>query len=79
MSTKLGEIADFLEAHGGIFPGNRDQFISRIAPLTATDTDSITFLSNRQFLAHLQDTEAGCVLVAPGPKSWPATDWPEPW
>ena len=65
MSTKLGEIADFLEAHGGVFHGNRDQFISRIAPLTAADTDSITFLSNRQFLAHLQDTEAGCVLVAP--------------
>ena len=65
MSTKLGEIADFLGAHGGVFHGNRDQSIGRIAPLKAADTDSITFLSNRQFLAHLQDTEAGCVLVAP--------------
>lgn len=65
MSYQLGEIADFLQAYGGVFQGDRSHCVTRIASLKTADAHSITFLSNRQFLAHLQDTAAACVIVAP--------------
>ena len=65
MSYQLGEIADFLQAYGGVFQGDRSHCVTRIASLKTADAHSITFLSNRQFLAHLQDTVAACVIVAP--------------
>ena len=65
MSYQLGEIADFLQVYGGVFHGDRQQQITHIAPLKTAGVQSITFLSNRQFLAHLQSTSATCVIVAP--------------
>ena len=65
MSYQLGEIADFLQAYGGVFHGERSQRIARIAPLKTADAHSITFLSNRHFLPHLQESTVACVIVAP--------------
>ena len=65
MSYQLGEIADFLQAYDGVFQGDRSHCVTRIASLKTADAHSITFLSNRQFMAHLQDTVAACVIVAP--------------
>lgn len=65
MSYSLGEIADFLQAHGGVLHGDRHQNVARIAPLKTADAHSITFLSNRHFLPHLQESTAACVIVAP--------------
>lgn len=65
MAKKLSEIADFLHTHGGTFHGNGNLPIERIAPLKEADANSISFLSNRQWLDTLKDTQAACVLIAP--------------
>jgi UDP-3-O-[3-hydroxymyristoyl] glucosamine N-acyltransferase len=44
-------------------PGER--LIQRIGPLDSADTTTIGFLSNPRYRSQLQDTAAGCVIVAP--------------
>ena len=44
-------------------PGER--LIQRIGPLDSADGTTISFLSNPRYRAQLQDTAAGCVIVAP--------------
>ncbi|MEY2873524.1 MAG: UDP-3-O-(3-hydroxymyristoyl)glucosamine N-acyltransferase [Pseudomonadota bacterium] len=42
------------------------RLISRVGPLAGADAGTISFLSNPRYRAQLQDTAAGCVIVAPG-------------
>jgi UDP-3-O-[3-hydroxymyristoyl] glucosamine N-acyltransferase len=42
-----------------------DRLIHRIGPLDSADATTISFLSNPRYRAQLQDTAAGCVIVAP--------------
>ena len=42
-----------------------ERLIQRIGPLDSADGTTISFLSNPRYRAQLQDTAAGCVIVAP--------------
>jgi len=42
-----------------------DRLILRIGPLDSADATTISFLSNPRYRTQLQDTSAGCVIVAP--------------
>ncbi|WP_338413059.1 UDP-3-O-(3-hydroxymyristoyl)glucosamine N-acyltransferase [uncultured Sphaerotilus sp.] len=42
-----------------------DRLIHRIGPLDSADATTVSFLSNPRYRSQLQDTAAGCVIVAP--------------
>jgi UDP-3-O-[3-hydroxymyristoyl] glucosamine N-acyltransferase len=58
----LGEIAARL---GGELIGDPALPIVRLAPLETAGTDAIAFLSHPRYVAQLQRSAAGCVIVAP--------------
>ena len=67
-SVRLHEVqaalgGDLVSQDGSAASG--DQPIHRIGPLDSADAATISFLSNPRYRAQLQDTAAGCVIVAP--------------
>lgn len=67
-SVRLHEVqaalgGDLVSNDGAASPG--DRLIHRIGPLDSADATTISFLSNPRYRAQLQDTAAGCVIVAP--------------
>ena len=67
-AISLGEIVDFV---GGEFAGDRDHGITTVASLATAAADQLSFLSNRKYLADLNATGAGAVLV---PKNLEGSD-----
>src|ERR1041385_9099697 len=59
-AISIGEIVDFV---GGEFTGSRDAPIESVAPLASAQSDQLTFLSNRKYVAELAATKAGAILV----------------
>ena len=59
-AVSLGEIVDLV---GGEFAGDRDHTIKAVSPLVTAAADQLSFLSNRKYLADLNATRAGAVLV----------------
>jgi len=57
----LGELARLLD---GELIGDPSRVVSRIAPLETADADSIGFLAHPRYVAQLQTTAAGCVIVS---------------
>jgi len=49
---------------GGELLGNPQQLIHRIGPLDGADVLTVSFLANRRYVASLQRSAAGCVLVS---------------
>ena len=67
-SVRLHEVqaalgGDLVSNDGAASPG--DRLIHRIGPLDSADATTISFLSNPRYRAQLQDSAAGCVIVAP--------------
>jgi UDP-3-O-[3-hydroxymyristoyl] glucosamine N-acyltransferase len=60
--VRAGELSRQL---GGELVGDADLVLRRIAPLETADADCISFLASARHRAQLQDTSAGCVIVAP--------------
>jgi UDP-3-O-[3-hydroxymyristoyl] glucosamine N-acyltransferase len=60
--VRTGELVAQL---GGELLGDPETVLRRIAPLEGAGADSIGFLSNPRYLAQLQASAAGCVIVAP--------------
>jgi UDP-3-O-[3-hydroxymyristoyl] glucosamine N-acyltransferase len=56
---------DILAALGGELVGDGALRIARIAPLEAATAESISFIANPRYRAQLEQTRAGCVIVAP--------------
>jgi len=67
-AVSLGEIVDLV---GGEFAGDRDHTIKAVSPLVTAAADQLSFLSNRKYLADLNATRAGAVLV---PKNLEGSD-----
>ncbi len=67
-AISLGEIVDFV---GGEFAGDRDHGITTVGSLATAAADQLSFLSNRKYLADLNATGAGAVLV---PKNLEGSD-----
>ena len=61
MHATLGELARLLD---GELIGDPSRVVSRIAPLETADADSIGFLAHPRYVAQLQTTAAGCVIVS---------------
>ena len=61
MHASLGELARLLD---GELIGDPARVVSRIAPLETADADSIGFLAHPRYVAQLQTTAAGCVIVS---------------
>jgi UDP-3-O-[3-hydroxymyristoyl] glucosamine N-acyltransferase len=59
--ASLGELARLLD---GELIGDPARVVSRIAPLETADADSIGFLAHPRYVAQLQTTAAGCVIVS---------------
>jgi UDP-3-O-[3-hydroxymyristoyl] glucosamine N-acyltransferase len=57
----LGELARLLD---GELIGDPARVVSRIAPLETADADSVGFLAHPRYVAQLQTTAAGCVIVS---------------
>ena len=67
-SVRLHEVqaalgGDLVSNDGAASPG--DRLIHRIGPLDSADATTISFLSNPRYRAQLQESAAGCVIVAP--------------
>ncbi|MDZ7858517.1 UDP-3-O-(3-hydroxymyristoyl)glucosamine N-acyltransferase [Sphaerotilus sp.] len=67
-SVRLHEVqaalgGDLVSNDGAASPG--DRLVHRIGPLDSADATTIAFLSNPRYRAQLQETGAGCVIVAP--------------
>jgi UDP-3-O-[3-hydroxymyristoyl] glucosamine N-acyltransferase len=56
---------DIVAALGGELVGEGGLRIARIAPLDAATPESITFVAHPRYRAQLDQTRAGCVIVAP--------------
>jgi UDP-3-O-[3-hydroxymyristoyl] glucosamine N-acyltransferase len=67
-AISLGEIVDLV---GGEFAGARDHGITTVASLATATADQLSFLSNRKYLADLNATSAGAILV---PKNLEGSD-----
>ncbi len=53
------------EQLGGELLGNGAQAITRIGGLASADAQTVSFLANPRYGAQLEQTQAGCVIVAP--------------
>jgi len=67
-SVRLHEVqaalgGELVSNDGTAAPG--DRLVHRIGPLDSADATTISFLSNPRYRAQLQDSAAGCVIVAP--------------
>ena len=62
LNASLGDLARLLD---GELYGDPAQCVSRIGPLDSADGQTVSFLANPRYLAQLQTTRAGCVIVAP--------------
>ena len=61
VDAALGDIAAHID---GVLFGSSDLRIRRIGPLDTATPDTISFLANPRYEAHLASTRAGCVIVA---------------
>lgn len=59
-AVTLGEIVDFV---GGEFTGDRAREVTAVAALAEAGNEQLTFLSNRKYVAQLDQTKAGAILV----------------
>lgn len=58
-------VAEVVAALGGELLGDASLGLERIASLQNADAHSISFLAQNKFLAQLQSSQAGCVIVRP--------------
>lgn len=58
-------LADVIAALGGDLHGASETQITRIGPLEAADSGTLSFLSNPRYQAQLASSSAACVIVAP--------------
>ncbi len=63
MGVRLGDIAALL---GGELHGDAAMEVDRIGPLETADIRTIGFLANPRYQSQLSQTQAACVIVAPG-------------
>ena len=61
----LVTLADVVAALGGDLHGDAATAISKIGPLEAADSATLSFLANPRYRAQLPVSLAGCVIVAP--------------
>ena len=61
----LVTLADVVAALGGDLHGDAATTISKIGPLEAADSATLSFLANPRYRAQLPVSLAGCVIVAP--------------
>ena len=59
-AVTLGEIVDFV---GGQYTGDRTREVKTVAALAEAGREQLTFLSNRKYVAQLERTQAGAILV----------------
>lgn len=62
MSFTLGAI---VQALGGQLTGEANTAIEKLAPLQSAKSTDLSFLSHPKYVAHMQASLAGCVIVAP--------------
>lgn len=58
-------VADVVAALGGELVGDAGLGLDRIASLQSADAQSISFLAQNKFLAQLQASQAGCIVLRP--------------
>jgi UDP-3-O-[3-hydroxymyristoyl] glucosamine N-acyltransferase len=62
VQTSAGSLSRLL---AGELVGNGQQRITRIGPLVGADEATVSFLANPRYAAQLEQSRAGCVIVAP--------------
>ncbi|PZR74350.1 MAG: UDP-3-O-(3-hydroxymyristoyl)glucosamine N-acyltransferase [Chthoniobacterales bacterium] len=59
-AVSVGEIVDYVDGH---YVGERERTVTAVAPLAHANSEQLSFLSNRKYVAELAATRAGVILV----------------